>query len=209
MDLVRLARGNGLSREEALQGALQAILVSPHFLFRVEQDPDPADEDGLRELNDFELASRLSYFLWSSMPDEELFELAVSGELGNDAALTAQVRRMLQDPKSEAIIKNFAGQWLQLRDLANLRGPEPDAVGEILKALHSALDARAAVAHTDAAKARRRAEILGKALELHRHEGDSDCPVCGNASALTADWMSGSFPIWRALMRARNSGSRS
>jgi recombinational DNA repair ATPase RecF len=88
-----------------------------------------------------------------------------------------------------------------LRELASLRGPEPAVVGEILKSLNSALDARAAVAHTDAAKARRRAEILEKALELHRHEGDSDCPICGNASALTADWRQQAEEEVRTLRR--------
>jgi len=76
----------------------------------------------------------------------------------------------------------------RLRELAGLRGPEPAAAGGVLQALNSALDARAAVTHTDAAKARRRAEILEKALDFHHHEGDSDCPVCGRASALTDTW---------------------
>src|SRR5437868_9637187 len=76
----------------------------------------------------------------------------------------------------------------RLRELAGLRGPEPAAVGEVLQVLKSALAARAAVAHTDAAKARRRAEILEKALDFHHHEGESDCPVCGRASALTDTW---------------------
>ena len=76
----------------------------------------------------------------------------------------------------------------RLRELASLRGPEPAAVDDVLQALNSALAARAAVAHTDAAKARRRAEILEKALDFHRHEGDSDCPICGRPSALTDTW---------------------
>ena len=76
----------------------------------------------------------------------------------------------------------------RLRELANLQGPDPSAVGGVLQTLNSALDARTAVAHTDAAKARRRAEILEKALDLHRHEGDSDCPICGRDSALTGEW---------------------
>ena len=119
-ELADFARDQGSSREEALQATFQAILVSPHFLFRVEQDPGADDEDGIRELNGYELASRLSYFLWSSMPDEELFELAREGALGSDAALRTQVQRMLQDPKADALVKNFAGQWLMLRDLQTL-----------------------------------------------------------------------------------------
>jgi hypothetical protein len=138
MDLVRTARENDFSRDEALQGALQAILVSPHFLFRVERDPEPEDEDGIRELNDFELASRLSYFLWSSMPDNALFDLALDGKLRDPKVLQAQVRRMLLDSKSEAIIKNFAGQWLQLRDLANL-SPDPDQFPEFDQDLRAAM----------------------------------------------------------------------
>jgi ABC-type hemin transport system ATPase subunit len=108
-----------------------------------------------------------------------------------------QVSALLtQGPSPEA-----DSELRMLRELASLRGPEPAAVDEILKALHSALDARVAVAHTDAAKARRRAEILEKALEFHRHEGDSDCPVCGNASALTADWRQQAEEEVRTLRR--------
>ncbi len=100
--------------EEGLRTALAAMLVSPHFLFRVEIDPDPHDPTP-RELDGYELATRLSYFLWSTMPDADLFRLAASGELLDDATLTLQVGRMLADPKAEALIENFAGQWLQIR----------------------------------------------------------------------------------------------
>jgi hypothetical protein len=94
---------------------LKAALVSPHFLFRIEDDPK--DPKGIRTLNDFELATRLSYFLWSSMPDEELFKLAEKNELRKPGVLKAQIQRMLKDPKSVALVENFAGQWLQLRNV--------------------------------------------------------------------------------------------
>lgn len=97
---------------EAIKVPLAAVLASPHFLFLVE--PEAASEKP-RRLNAHELASRLSYFLWSSMPDEELFKLAANGELLKPEVLGAQVQRMIADVKSEAFVKNFAGQWLGLR----------------------------------------------------------------------------------------------
>lgn len=111
-----------LSSEEAvdvgLARAFKAVLVSPHFLFRLELGrPENAKGNGW-EL--FELAARLSYFLWSTMPDEELFRLAAKGELANPAVLNAQIRRMLKDPRSHALAANFAGQWLQIRALAEV-----------------------------------------------------------------------------------------
>lgn len=120
---VRLAVDAGAPFEEGLQTAIQAMLVSPHFLFRIEEDP--ADGETVRDLNDYELASRLSYFLWSSTPDEELLTAAGRGELATDAGLKARVRRMLADPKSDRLIENFAGQWLQLRNLDRVT-PDPE-----------------------------------------------------------------------------------
>ena len=101
--------------QAGMQLALQAILVSPHFLFRAEIDPEAKPGQQVRTLNEYELASRLSYFLWSSMPDDELFDLAARGKLREE--LKRQVRRMLGDRKSKALVENFAGQWLQLRNL--------------------------------------------------------------------------------------------
>ncbi|MHB0957923.1 MAG: DUF1592 domain-containing protein [Pirellulaceae bacterium] len=118
VSLVGLAQHQGDSFEAGIQLALQAILVSPHFLFRVELDPEGDAE--ARALNDYELATRLSYFLWSSMPDETLFSLAHDGQLRESDHLEQQARRMLADPKSQAFIENFAGQWLQLRSLDDL-----------------------------------------------------------------------------------------
>src|SRR5207342_973882 len=87
------------------------------FLFRVEE-PEPAQaRERFAAIDEYALASRLSYFLWSSMPDEELFKLAEKGELRKPGVLEAQVKRMLRDPKAKALSENFAGQWLQLRNI--------------------------------------------------------------------------------------------
>lgn len=124
VDLVELAMGQGESFERGMQIALSGILVSPHFLFRVEQDQRPDDPSAVHVLSDYELASRLSYFLWSSMPDEELFQLAGEGRLNDPAVLEEQVQRMLADPKSEALVDNFGIQWLNLRMLDEV-APDP------------------------------------------------------------------------------------
>jgi mono/diheme cytochrome c family protein len=124
-EIMRAAFEQGTPREEIFQTVVAAILTNPKFLFRVERDPDPNDADGIRELDGFELASRLSYFLWSSMPDERLFELAKSGELTKKDVLASEAKRMLADPKSRALVDNFAGQWLQLRDVSRLM-PDPE-----------------------------------------------------------------------------------
>jgi len=136
LQLVELADQQGDSFEKGIQLALQAILVSPHFLFRVETGPDEGGD--ARTLNDDELATRLSYFLWSSMPDDELLTLARKGQLRNGTNLQQQVRRMLADPKIDAFIENFAGQWLQLRSLEDLTfDPErfPGCDRELLAAM--------------------------------------------------------------------------
>jgi len=107
--------------EAGIQLAMQAVLVSPKFLFRVELDDRPDSPDA-HAIDEFQLASRLSYFLWSSMPDQELFDLAAKKQLS--ANIDATVRRMLKDPKSSALVENFAMQWLQLRRLSTFA---PDA----------------------------------------------------------------------------------
>src|SRR5262249_3001028 len=107
---------------KAIRLPLQAILVSPHFLFRVELDRPATRPDGSYPVSDLELASRLSYFLWSSMPDEELLTLAERGQFRPN--LEAEVRRMLRDPKAAALVDNFFGQWLQTR---NLKGATMDS----------------------------------------------------------------------------------
>ena len=112
----------GAKWEEAMQFAMQAVLVSPKFLFRVELDENSAG-GSVTPLDDFQLASRLSYFLWSSLPDEQLFELARAGKLRT--VLGEQVRRMLQDPKADALVENFALQWLQVKRLETF-APDPE-----------------------------------------------------------------------------------
>jgi hypothetical protein len=123
---VEMAQKNGDGFETGISLAMQAVLVSPYFLFRVEIDRRrPGDSSSIRPIGDYELASRLSYFLWSSMPDQELFELARKKTLREPDVLEKQVRRMLKDPRSRALVDNFAGQWLELRNLKDFK-PDPD-----------------------------------------------------------------------------------
>jgi hypothetical protein len=119
---IDLAVEHGDSFERGIQLAVQAILVSPHFLFRVELDSGSGGVGPVTPISEYELASRLSYFLWSSMPDDELFVQARAGTLRQN--LDGQVRRMLGDSKSRALVENFGLQWLQLRNLATAT---PDA----------------------------------------------------------------------------------
>lgn len=118
--------------------ALKAILVSPHFLFRIEKHPKPTDASLAVPITDIELASRLSYFLWSSMPDEALLSLAERNELRKPGILAAQVKRMLADPKSAAFAENFAGQWLEVRNVDALR-PDPRVFPTFDRALREAM----------------------------------------------------------------------
>jgi hypothetical protein len=113
---------SGETFDRSINLALQPVLTSPYFIFRVEKDPTANDPGGVRTLDEFELASRLSYFLWSSMPDDELFKVAGEGKLREN--LEPEVRRMMADPKAFAMVENFAGQWLQLRQMDNVM---PDA----------------------------------------------------------------------------------
>src|SRR6185369_15173079 len=121
--LFEMADKEGESFENSVKLALEAVLVSPHFLFRGELQPHPRDPNSIHPIDEFALASRLSYFLWSSMPDDELFALAERGKLRK--SLDAQVRRMLKDVRARALVENFAGQWLQIR---NLKLIAPDTV---------------------------------------------------------------------------------
>jgi mono/diheme cytochrome c family protein len=109
--------------EAGVEMALRAVLVSPEFLFRVEQDPANIAPKTAYRISELELASRLSFFIWSSIPDDELLDQAIRGKLRTPAVLEQQVRRMLADPRSRALVDNFAGQWLFLRNLA---GVKPD-----------------------------------------------------------------------------------
>jgi hypothetical protein len=104
--------------ESGIEAAVERILASPKFVFRAERDP--ANAPPVYQINDLELASRLSFFLWSSIPDDALLKAAAEGKLKDPAELERQVRRMLADPRSEALVTNFAGQWLHLRNVRNL-----------------------------------------------------------------------------------------
>ena len=106
--------------EAGIESALQRILASPKFLYRFERDPENVPPGSVYRLNSLELASRLSFFLWSSLPDEELLKAASDGSLNRAGVLDREVRRMLADPRSEALAANFAGQWLHLRNLRNV-----------------------------------------------------------------------------------------
>jgi uncharacterized protein DUF1592/uncharacterized protein DUF1588/uncharacterized protein DUF1585/uncharacterized protein DUF1587/uncharacterized protein DUF1595 len=120
--------------DHGIEKALRAILVSPDFLFRIERDPPGLAHGTVYPISDFELASRLSFFLWSSIPDDELLALAGQRRLHNPVILHQQVQRMLADPRSQALVTNFAGQWLYLRNLA-LSRPDPDVFPEFDEAL--------------------------------------------------------------------------
>jgi len=124
MDFYRRGRSDA-SFDSGIQLALERLLISPDFLFRVERDPVDSEPATAYALSDLEIASRLSYFLWSSGPDDELLELAERGRLNDPAVLKQQAMRMLADQRATALGRNFAGQWLYLR---NLRGVVPDAV---------------------------------------------------------------------------------
>ncbi len=111
--------------EGGVRLALQAIMASPHFIFRMEEEPQGIEPGEIYEIADTDLASRLSFFLWGAPPDDELIELAGKGDLSNDRELEKQVRRMLADPRAEALASRFGAQWLRLQDLEKIR---PDAL---------------------------------------------------------------------------------
>lgn len=136
MGVYSLVRGSGDSFELAVKFALRGVLLSPHFLFQVVETPTPGT--GKSELTSRELASRLSYFLWSSQPDAELTALAEQDALKDPAVLEAQVRRMLRDAKSEALVQNFAGQWLGLRQVDGIT-PDPGLFPGVDTALKQAM----------------------------------------------------------------------
>jgi hypothetical protein len=138
VDLAMLALKQGEPFERGIQLGVIATLVSPHFLYHVEVDRGQGPPGPPRPLNDFELAARLSYFLWSSMPDETLFDLARKKELHRAEVLEAQARRMLRDPKAQALVANFAGQWLQLRLLKTVT-PDPKRFPSFDEALRAAM----------------------------------------------------------------------
>jgi hypothetical protein len=136
MEIFKMVEKDKGSFEGGIKLALQAVLVSPNFLFRGELQPEPDDPDSAHPVDDYALASRLSYFLWSSMPDEELFALAAKGRLRSE--LESQIKRMLKDPKAHALVENFADQWLQIRNLAAAT-PDREVFPEFDEDLRSAM----------------------------------------------------------------------
>jgi mono/diheme cytochrome c family protein len=124
MTFYRQGRATG-DFETGIQVALARVLVAPRFIYRTEVEPANVPAGGVYPISDLELASRLSYFLWSSLPDDQLLELASKGRLRDAATLQQQVRRMVADPRADALITNFAGQWLYLRELASLQTEAP------------------------------------------------------------------------------------
>jgi hypothetical protein len=117
-------RARAADFETGIQKAVEALLVAPEFLFRIEQNPPRAEAGKAYRVTDLELASRLSFFLWSSIPDDQLLDLAERGKLKTPAILEQQVRRMLADARADALIANFAGQWLHLRNVETIT-PDP------------------------------------------------------------------------------------
>jgi hypothetical protein len=132
----RQARGKG-TFEYGIQKAVEAVLISPDFLFRVESDV-AGKAGGNHRVSGVEMASRLSFFLWSSVPDDELLELAEKGKLADPQVLKQQVQRMLDDPKSDALTSNFAGQWLYIRNVDTVR-PDPGIFPDFDESLRASM----------------------------------------------------------------------
>jgi hypothetical protein len=130
VDFYQKGRADGGTFEQGIEFALRRLLVSPEFLYRIEDEPVArtakvaATASSVYKINDLELASRLSFFLWSSIPDDELLDVASRGVLSNADVLTRQVKRMLADPRSETLMRNFGGQWLLVRNMATVRPGE-------------------------------------------------------------------------------------
>jgi len=137
VDLFAMGRADGTSFDDGIEMALSGVLVSPSFLFRAESTPDDAEPGSVYPISDVDLASRLSFFLWSSIPDDELLRLAEQGRLSEPDVLAVQIARMLDDPKARALVDNFGGQWLQLRNVADWT-PDPDRFADFDESLRYA-----------------------------------------------------------------------
>jgi Protein of unknown function (DUF1592)/Protein of unknown function (DUF1588)/Protein of unknown function (DUF1587)/Protein of unknown function (DUF1585)/Protein of unknown function (DUF1595)/Ca-dependent carbohydrate-binding module xylan-binding len=136
LTIFKAAQKEGESWRDSLRIAMKAVMVSPYFLYRIEWQPEANNPQKIVDLSDFALASRLSYWLWSSLPDDELLSLAFRSQLR--ANLPAQVMRMLKDPKARALPENFGGQWLELRTL-NVAAPDKQRFPEYSAALRDAM----------------------------------------------------------------------
>ena len=138
VQIFQMVQKDGESFDASIKLSLEAVLVSPNFLFRGELQAQPDNPHLTHSIDDYALASRLSYFLWSSMPDDELFALAAKGKLRGE--LENQVNRMLKDPKAHALVENFADQWLQIRNLA-AASPDRDEFPQFDDDLRAAMTA--------------------------------------------------------------------
>jgi hypothetical protein len=140
VDFFRQGRKDGGSFDSGIDLALRRVLASPKFIFRTERDPAGLAAGAAYRVSDVDLASRLSFFTWSSIPDDELLDLAARGALSRPATLDRQVRRLLADSKAQALVDNFVGQWLQLRNLKNKQPNShefPDFDDNLRQALHA------------------------------------------------------------------------
>ena len=137
MEFYRRGRDKG-DFETGIEVSLVRLLVSPDFLFRVERDPVDAPRATIHRLTDIELASRLSFFLWSSIPDDELLDVAARGQLSDPTVLDQQVRRMIADPRSSVLVNDFVDQWLQLRNIRDVR-PDVELFPEFDENLRTSL----------------------------------------------------------------------
>ncbi len=131
-----MRRDDGLSHEAAIRDTLASVLLSPHFCYRV---VSAGSEAAIRPLSDYALASRLSYFLWSTMPDDELFAHAASGDLHEPAVLVAQTRRMLRDPRIRGLATEFAGNWLAYRRFEEHNGVDRERFAQFSNELRQAM----------------------------------------------------------------------
>src|SRR5262249_50839138 len=136
LDFYKSERNAGF--DAGIELALERILTGPEFLFRVETDPRASAPGMAYKITDIDLASRLSFFLWSSVPDDELLDTAIRGQLSNPDVLEKHVRRMFADPRSSALVANFFGQWLLLRNIKALK-PEPSVYPSFDENLREAL----------------------------------------------------------------------
>ena len=144
LELFSIGRADGARFEDGIEMALSGVLVSPSLLFRAPHAPEDGNPGSTHPLSDVDLASRLSFFLWSSIPDEELLDLAERGRLSDPTVLTGQIARMLADPKARALVDNFGGQWLHLRNVADWM-PDPERFAHFDDALRYAFERETAL----------------------------------------------------------------
>jgi hypothetical protein len=209
-ELAQLSRFYALGRGEGdfdvgIQYALSRLLVDPRFLYRFEREPDDVGVGSVYAIDDYELASRLSFFLWSSIPDDELLALAGEHRLADPAVLTAQVDRMLADARSGALVENFASQWLALRELDTVVPQDPDFDEDLRAAMRQETERlfadhirepRSVLTLLDADYTYLNERLAGhygvagiRGSQMRRFEWPQDSPrrgVLGHASVLTA-----------------------